>query len=175
LSTLVSLEPRLAAIYSSQVTTIARAIVLTLIVGTIVALIDQGDLRGAFELFTLAILGLVVSPLIAFAVYFGFWHAVRHTARLAQITSGTVSIRSLAGVAKVGVPSLIGFIAILTGLTIFFGSEAFTGTVLWIALALVWGLTVPHMWFVTRFDNRIRAEGRHLTRGTNQNNASLIE
>jgi hypothetical protein len=31
------------------------------------------------------------------------------------------------------------------------------------------------MWFVTRFDNRIRAEGRHLTRGTNQNNASLIE
>ena len=42
LSTLVSLEPRLAAIYSSQVTTITRAIVLTLIVGTIVALIDRG-------------------------------------------------------------------------------------------------------------------------------------
>ena len=175
LSTLVSLEPRLAAIYSSQVTTITRAIVLTLIVGTIVALIDRGDLRGAFELFTLAILGLVVSPLIAFAIYFGFWHAVRHTARLAQITSGTVSIRSLAGVTKVGVPSLIGFNAILTGLTIFFGTEAFTGTVLWIALALVWGLTVPHMWFVTRFDNRIRAERSGLTQGSHLNAVSLIK
>ena len=162
LSTVISLEPRLAAIYSSQVTTITRAIVLTLIVGTIVALIDRGDLRGAFELFTLAILGLVVSPLIAFAVYFGFWHAARHTARLALVTSGTVSIRSLARVTKVGIPSLVGFIAILTGLTIFFGSEAFTGNVLWIALALVWGLTVPHMWFVTRFDNRIRAERCHV-------------
>ena len=175
LSTVVSLEPRLAAIYSSQVTTITRAIVLTLIVGTIVALIDRGDLRGAFELLTLAILGLVVSPLIAFAVYFGFWHAARHTARLALVTSGTVSIRSLADVTKVGIPSLVGFVAILTGLRIFFGSEAFTGTVLWIALALVWGLTVPHMWFVTRFDNRIRAEQRHLNRGTSQNNASLVE
>ena len=163
LSTVVSLEPRLAAIYSSQVTTVTRAIVLTLIVGTVVALIDRGDLRGAFELFTLAILGLVVSPLIAFAVYFGFWHAARHTARLALVTSGTVSIRSLADVTKVGIPSLVGFVAILTGLRIFFGSEAFTGTVLWIALALVWGLTVPHMWFVTRFDNRIRAERSHVT------------
>ena len=175
LSTVVSLEPRLAAIYSSPVTTVTRAVVLTLIVGTIIAMIDQGDLRGAFELFTLVILGLVVSPLIAFALYFGFWHAARHTARLALVTSGTVSIRSLADVTKVGIPSLVGFVAILTGLRIFFGSEAFTGTVLWIALALVWGLTVPHMWFVTRFDNRIRAERRHLNRGTNQNNASLIE
>ena len=163
LSTVVSLEPRLAAIYSSPVTTVTRAVVLTLIVGTIIAMIDQGDLRGAFELFTLVILGLVVSPLIAFALYFGFWHAARHTARLALVTSGTVSIRSLAGVTKVGIPSLVGFIVIFTGLTIYFGPEALTGTVLWIALALVWGLTVPHMWFVTRFDNRIRAERSHLT------------
>ena len=163
LSTVVSLEPRLAAIYSSQVTTVTRAIVLTLIVGTVVALIDRGDLRGAFELFTLAILGLVLSPLIAFAIYFSVWHAARHTARLALVTSGTVSIRSLARVTKVGMPSLVGLIVILTGVTVFFGSEAFTGTVLWIALALVWGLTVPHMWFVTRFDNRIRAERSHVT------------
>jgi len=78
-------------------------------------------------------------------------------------------------VTKVGVPSLIGFIAILTGLTIFFGTESFTGTVLWIALALVWGLTVPHMWFVTRFDNRIRAERSGLTQGSHLNAVSLIK
>jgi Brp/Blh family beta-carotene 15,15'-monooxygenase len=140
------------------VTTITRGVVLTLIVVTVLALINRGDLRGAFELFTLAVLGLVVSPFIAFAVYFGFWHAARHTARLAQITSGSITLRSLAAVTKIGIPSLVGFIAVLVGLTFFWGPDALTGTVLWIGLAIVWGLTVPHMWFVSRFDNRIRTK-----------------
>jgi len=158
LSTVISLEPRLASIYSNPVTTITRGIVLTLIVIVIVALINRGNLRAAFELFTLAVLGLVVSPFIAFAVYFSFWHAARHTARLAQVSSGVITIGSLAAVTKIGIPSLVGFIAILVGLTVFWGPGALTGSVLWIGLAIVWGLTVPHMWFVSRFDNRIRAE-----------------
>ena len=159
LSTVVSLEPALASIYSSPVTTITRIVVLTLIVLTLVTLIYRRDLRGAFELFTLAVLGLVASPFIAFAVYFGFWHASRHTARLALVTTGAINLRSLAAVTKIGIPSLLGFIAILAGLTIFLGSNSMTGTVLWIGLALVWGLTVPHMWFVSRFDRRLRARG----------------
>jgi len=158
LSTVVSLEPRLAVIYSSPVTSITRGVVLTLIVFTLVALISRGALRGAFELFTLAVLGLVASPFIAFAVYFGFWHAARHTARLAQETTGAITLRSLAAVTKIGIPSLLGFIAILAGLAIFLGNDSLTGTVFWIGLAIVWGLTVPHMWFVSRFDRRLRAE-----------------
>jgi hypothetical protein len=102
-----------------------------------------------------------VSPFIAFAVYFSFWHAARHTARLAQVSSGVITIGSLAAVTKIGIPSLVGFIAILVGLTVFWGPGALTGSVLWIGLAIVWGLTVPHMWFVSRFDNRIRAERIH--------------
>lgn len=158
LSTVVSLEPRLAVIYSSSVTSITRGVVLTLIVFTLVALISRGALRGAFELFTLAVLGLVASPFIAFAVYFGFWHAARHTARLAQVTTGGITLRSLAAVTKIGIPSLLGFIAILAGLAIFLSNDSLTGTVFWIGLAIVWGLTVPHMWFVSRFDRRLRAE-----------------
>jgi Brp/Blh family beta-carotene 15,15'-monooxygenase len=159
LSTVVSLEPALASIYSSPVTTITRVVVLILIVFTLVTLIYRGALRGAFELFTLAVLGLVASPFIAFAVYFGFWHATRHTARLALVTTRAINWRSLAAVTKIGIPSLLGFIAILIGLTIFLGNGSLTGTVLWIGLALVWGLTVPHMWFVSRFDQRLRARG----------------
>jgi Brp/Blh family beta-carotene 15,15'-monooxygenase len=158
LSTVVSLEPRLAVIYSSSVTSITRGVVLTLIVFTLVALISRGALRGAFELFTLAVLGLVASPFIAFAVYFGFWHAARHTARLAQVTTGAITLRSLASVTKIGIPSLLGFIAILAGLAIFLGDDSLTGTIFWIGLAIVWGLTVPHMWLVSRFDRRLRAE-----------------
>jgi len=160
LSTVVSLEPRLASIYSSPVTTTIRGIVFVLIVIVIVALINRRDLRGAFELFTLAVLGLVVSPFIAFAVYFSFWHAARHTARLAEVSSGVITFRSLAAVTKIGIPSLVGFIAILVGLIVFWGPGALTGSVLWIGLAIVWGLTVPHMWFVSRFDNRNRTEQR---------------
>lgn len=158
LSTVVSLEPALALIYSSPVVTVTRVVVLTLIVLSLVALIYRGSLRGAFELFTLAVLGLVASPFIAFAIYFGLWHAARHTARLAQVTTGAISVRSLAAVTKIGTPSLLGFIAILAGLTIFLGNDSLTGTVLWIGLAIVWGLTVPHMWFVSRFDGRLRSE-----------------
>jgi Brp/Blh family beta-carotene 15,15'-monooxygenase len=159
LSTVVSLEPELASIYSNPVTAIIRGVVLALIVISIVALIARGALRGAFELFTLAVLGLIASPFIAFAVYFGFWHASRHTARLALVTTGAINVRSLAAVTKIGIPSLLGFIAILAGLTIFLGNNSMTGTVLWIGLAIVWGLTVPHMWFVSRFDQRLRAKG----------------
>jgi Brp/Blh family beta-carotene 15,15'-monooxygenase len=158
LSTVVSLEPALSVIYSTPVTAIIRGVVLTLIVISIVALISRGALRSAFELFTLAVLGLVVSPFIAFAVYFGLWHATRHTARLAQATTGAITLRSLASVTKIGIPSLIGFIAILAGVTIFLGDDSLSGAVLWIGLAIVWGLTVPHMWFVSRFDQRLRAE-----------------
>ena len=166
LSTVVSLEPRLAWIYSSPVTTITRGVVLILIVLTLVVLIYRGSLRGAFELFTLTVLGLVASPFIAFAVYFGFWHAARHTARLAEVTTGAVTLRSLAAVTKIGIPSLLGFIAILIGLVIFLGKDAQTGAVLWVGLAIVWGLTVPHMWFVSRFDRRIRSERSSLYPGS---------
>lgn len=158
LSTVVWLEPALSVIYSTPVTLVIRGVVLTLIVISVVALISRGFLRGAFELFTLAVLGLVVSPFIAFAVYFGFWHATRHTARLAQATTGVITLRSLASVTKIGIPSLLGFIAILAGVTIFLDMDSLSGTVLWIGLAIVWGLTVPHMWFVSRFDQRLRAE-----------------
>lgn len=160
LNTVVSLEPRLAPIYSDHVSAITRSVVLTLIVITLLVLINRNDLRGAFELAILALLGLVVSPFIAFAVYFGFWHAARHTARLAQASSGTVTVESLGRVVKIGLPSLIGFIVILIVLVTFFGTASLTGSVLWFALAIVWGLTVPHMWFVSRFDQRRRSEPR---------------
>ena len=157
MSTVVSLEPRLALLYSGPAATIVRVIVLTLIALTLVVLISRGAFRAAFELLTLTALGLIASPFIAFAVYFGLWHAARHTARLAQVTSGVITVRSVAAVTKIGIPSLIGFIALLVALTFFVGDDSLTGTVLWLGLAVVWGLTVPHMWFVSHFDRRLQA------------------
>ena len=99
-----------------------------------------------------------MTPLVAFATYFGFWHALRHTARLAQVTYGTISWRSMVLVSRGGAPSLIGFVLILV-ITISFVDPVLTAErALWLGLAIVWGLTVPHMFMVARFDARMRSE-----------------
>ena len=161
IATLTAIEPRLATVMSDQVIVGTRIAVLTLIVGCLLWLIQKGDIRGAIELFALTVLGYVASPLIAFAVYFGFWHALRHTARLAQVSEGNVSVRSLLRVSRGGIPSVIGFVAIVAILVTFFDPSLAMGPALWFGLAIIWGLTVPHMILVARFDARMRRE--HLT------------
>ena len=161
IATLTAIEPRLATVMSDQVIVGTRIAVLTLIVGCLLWLIQKGDIRGAIELFALTVLGYVASPLIAFAVYFGFWHALRHTARLAQVSEGNVSVRSLLRVSRGGIPSVIGFVAIVVILVTFFDPSLAMGPALWFGLAIIWGLTVPHMILVARFDARMRRE--HLT------------
>lgn len=156
-STLTAIEPRLATVMSDQVIVSTRAVVLTLIVGCLLWLIQRENIRGVIELFALTVLGFVASPLVAFAVYFGFWHALRHTARLAQVSEGEVSVRSLLRVSRGGIPSVIGFLAIVVILVAFFDPSLAMGPALWFGLAIVWGLTVPHMILVARFDARMRA------------------
>jgi len=157
-ATLTAIEPRLAMVMSDPVIVGTRTAVMSLIVVCLLWLIQQGEIRGAIELFTLAVLGFVASPLIAFAAYFGFWHALRHTARLAQVSQGNISVRSLLQVSRGGIPSVVGFIAIVVILVIFFDPSLAMGPALWFGLALVWGLTVPHMILVARFDSRMRSE-----------------
>ena len=157
-ATLTAIEPRLATVMSDPVIVGTRMAVLTLIVGCLLWLIQQGDIRGAIELFALTVLGYVASPLIAFAVYFGFWHALRHTARLAQVSEGNVSVRSLLRVSRGGIPSVIGFVAIVVILVTFIDPSVAMGPALWFGLAIIWGLTVPHMILVARFDARMRRE-----------------
>ena len=155
-STLTAIEPRLAAVMSEPVIVGTRITVLSLIVVMLLWLIQRGDVRGAIELFALAVLGFIASPLVAFAVYFGFWHALRHTARLAQVTYGTITIRSLLGVSKGGLPSLIGFVVVVIAVLALLDPSTTIGPALWVGLAIVWGLTVPHMILVSRFDARMR-------------------
>lgn len=157
-ATLTAIEPRLATVMTDQVIVGTRIVVLTLIVGCLLWLIQTGDIRGAIELFALTVLGYVASPLIAFAVYFGFWHALRHTARLAQVSQGGISLRSLLRVSRGGVPSVIGFVAVVLILVTFFDPTVAMGPALWFGLAIIWGLTVPHMILVARFDARMRRQ-----------------
>lgn len=155
-ATVVAIEPALATLMTPTVLLTTRIAVLVLVVVAILWRINGGDLRGAGELFGLAILGIFVSPLLAFAVYFGFWHALRHTARLAQSTTGGVNLRSVIQVSRGGIPSLVGFLIVVALLATFVEPTHAVGPMLWLGLVIIWGLTVPHMLFVARFDARMR-------------------
>lgn len=155
-STLVAIEPRLAMVMNEPVIALTRLGVLLLVIGTLLWLIHHGDVRGAIELMSLAVLGYVASPLLAFAVYFGFWHALRHTARLADVTYGRIDATSVLKVMRGGVPALVGFVVVVVALATFIDPSHAVGPMLWIGLVIVWGLTVPHMLFVARFDARMR-------------------
>lgn len=116
----------------------------------------------AIDLVLLSALSLVAPPLITFAVYFGCWHAIRHTARL--VPKLPKAMRSLENQSKVGAllaaitPGLYAVFATLAlaGILLVSGTNRETNRVpnglLWTTLLIVWALTVPHMVATSRFD-----------------------
>jgi Brp/Blh family beta-carotene 15,15'-monooxygenase len=113
--------------------------------------------REALDLTLLLLLAHLAPPLIAFAVYFGCWHAMRHTARL------TLSLpRSIEGLNQgmlrkafsraviPGLPALIGTF-VVAGVMALSGRD-FSDEFFWMALVVVWALTVPHMVVTAKLD-----------------------
>lgn len=113
--------------------------------------------REALDLTLLLLLAHLAPPLIAFAVYFGCWHAMRHTARLTlslpgcveNVTGGRLRKAFVKAVIP-GLPALIGTF-VVAGLLALSGHD-FTDDFFWMALVVVWALTVPHMMVTARLD-----------------------
>jgi beta-carotene 15,15'-dioxygenase len=121
-------------------------------------LLAKRDGARARDLAVLALLALITPPLIAFAAYFGLWHALRHTARLSQEIPAAKThadagrwVLALWRVSVPGLPALVGTMVAAVAIT-FVGGWAVTDY-LWIALVVVWALTVPHMTLTWRLDN----------------------
>jgi Brp/Blh family beta-carotene 15,15'-monooxygenase len=113
--------------------------------------------REAFDLILLLLLAHLAPPLIAFAVYFGCWHAMRHTARLTlslprsieNLTQGTLR-KAFSYAVIPGLPALIGTF-IVAGILALSGRD-FSDDFFWMALVVVWALTVPHMVVTAKLD-----------------------
>jgi Brp/Blh family beta-carotene 15,15'-monooxygenase len=113
--------------------------------------------RESLDLALLLALALIAPPLIAFALYFGCWHAMRHTARLTlsletsqrAYADGNTRSAFLKAVIP-GIPALVGTFFIAGVLAI--RGEEFTDDFLWMALVIVWALTVPHMAVTAKLD-----------------------
>ena len=133
----------------------AVAVVTTL---CLLALLQRKRYRDALDILLLAALASFAPPLVAFAVYFGCWHAMRHTARLTSFLPNSESayLRSRPGQAFAaavipGLPALAGtfiFVIVLAG----FSQQDLSDKFLWLTLVTIWALTVPHMIVTARLD-----------------------
>ena len=156
LSTLRSIQPKLALAISPSTAHNIRIIVLLIACASITFHLLEGNVRGAIELVALITLGLVAAPLLAFATYFTFWHATRHTARLALSTHGAVTKATITRVFVHGLPALLAVSSVLAWLLTRDSSLSAMHQWLWLGLAITWGLTVPHMIAVAYFDSHGR-------------------
>lgn len=140
--------------YTSEIQ-IAVAVIATL---SVMTLLSKKRYRDLFDVVLLAALASVAPPLVAFAVYFGCWHAMRHTARLSSLLPRSLaayeqgkSFGAFMSAVIPGLPALFGtliFVALLAG----FSHNNLSDNFLWLTLVTIWALTVPHMAVTAKLD-----------------------
>ena len=135
-----------------------RAIVLVLFIVAVAALIITKRFRDIIDLLLLTALAVLTPPLIAFAVYFGCWHAMRHTARLTLVLPESLSayeqgkaLKAFWSAVLPGTPALIGAFILAAGLWIYGNVDK---SFFWFVLTIVWALTVPHMIVTAKLDRK---------------------
>ena len=133
---------------------------LAIFVVALLRLLQKRRISDAIDLSLLYFLALTAPPLVAFAVYFGCWHAMRHTARLTlalprsqkAYEEGRSADAFLSAIWP-GVPALVGTF-VVAGIVIAFRGGSVSDQFLWITLVIVWALTVPHMAVTARLDRK---------------------
>jgi Brp/Blh family beta-carotene 15,15'-monooxygenase len=127
---------------------------------SLVILLISKNFNFAIDLILLGALSLTAPPLVAFATYFGFWHAGRHTARLVPklersnaLAATGKALPALRAAITPGLYAVAGTAAIAAALMLF-DRHHFGSGLLWSTLVIVWALTVPHMLSTARFDLR---------------------
>jgi Brp/Blh family beta-carotene 15,15'-monooxygenase len=159
LDVLQELNPTLIN-WAGTFTELLRNSTLVIAIFSILLLITTKNNLLAVDLVLLLALSFFAPPLVAFAVYFGFWHAIRHTARLVpKLPSARQKVSTgnpLASFFAAVVPGLYAILGIFL-LGIFFvarGTTELSNDFLWVILVIIWALTVPHMATTAKFDLR---------------------
>ena len=159
LEVLQELNPALIN-WAGTFTELLRNLSLATAAFSILLLVITRNYSLALDLVLLLALSFFAPPLVAFAVYFGLWHAIRHTARLVPKLPRAMQKVSI------GKPLAVFFTAVIPGLYaiagifllgIFFvarGTTDLSSDFLWVILVIIWALTVPHMATTAKFDLR---------------------
>jgi Brp/Blh family beta-carotene 15,15'-monooxygenase len=144
--------------WASDIAPQLKFLVALFFVTALALLVNEKRFREVIDLTVLAVLALVAPPLVAFAVYFGCWHAMRHTARLTLILPKSKKaaerndpVDSFMSAVKPGLPALFGTIVAALAIAIIDTSNI-DASYLWYLLVVVWALTVPHMLVTSKID-----------------------
>lgn len=144
---------------SVQVGSATLWVVAAVVVG--VAAARAGRPTVVVDVALIGLLGVIAPPLVAFAVWFGGWHSLRHIGRLltleprsaAQLAAGRTgdAIRTLTRLAALPTAAAVATVGVLVAVTASAGAaEPAIAEILRVLLAL----TVPHMLIVTWLDRR---------------------
>jgi Brp/Blh family beta-carotene 15,15'-monooxygenase len=157
LSALTRIHPALQDWAGRWVDTLRLVTLASAAVG-LLALLVAKKFSLCIDLILLTALALIAPPLIAFATYFGLWHALRHTARLvSKLPTADGLARAgnwkgaIRGAITPGLYAIVGTFAIATILMVR-SPGRFSSSLLWSTLVTIWALTVPHMATTARFD-----------------------
>jgi len=151
---LAALDPRLPAALPPVVRWSAVAVAAACGVAVAVADHRRGAHVAAGDLALLTVLGLSVPPVLAFGVYFGLWHSVRHSARLFALPAEpgwpvphlNRSVSLLAGAGSVAVAGV--------GVLVMAATRTPAPSVLGHLVLALLALTVPHTAVVAWLDRR---------------------
>ena len=140
--------------YTSEIQIVVAAIAAI----SLLTLLVRKRYRDALDIVLLAGLASIASPLVAFAVYFGCWHAMRHTARLTSLLPNSRAayetgkpVKAFLSAVAPGLPALAGtliFVVVLAGIS----KDNLSDSFLWLTLVTIWALTVPHMIVTAKLD-----------------------
>jgi len=159
LDVLKELNPTLIEWAGSFTELLRNSTLIIAVFSTLLLLITRGYLL-ALDLILLLALSFVAPPLVAFAVYFGLWHAIRHTARLVpklpRAMAKVSTEKPLAIFFTAVIPGLYAILGIFVIGIIFVarGTTEVSRDFLWVILVIIWALTVPHMATTAKFDLR---------------------
>ena len=154
-SALAEVNPKLINWAGSSTNIIHFLVLLTATISLLILVIKK-DMKSATDLALLSLLATLTPPLVAFAIYFGLWHALRHTARLTlNLNKSEIAfqnnqpMRAFMQAVLPGIPALIGTFIVAAILA---AANPDNSRLLWSILVVIWALTVPHMVVTAKLD-----------------------
>lgn len=150
---LAPLAPHLGDLLTARAGPSSVLVVLAVVGAAAASLVRKGRHHEAGELLLVTVLFALVTPLAAFGVYFGLWHAVRHTSRLLPLIDpdGPARRRLTRYAAAAAAPTLLATVAlavVAAGLSTSARGEPVVGA----GLAVLLALTFPHVGVVALLD-----------------------
>lgn len=140
--------------------------VLALNAGLALVALRRGRWGEAAQIALIVAVFVVVPPLAAFAVYFGGWHAIRHTGRLLTLPGpGGAALPRSAAWRRYLLHAALPTLTVVAAMGILWADHS--RPVIATALAVLVAITAPHLFSVAALDRWTAARrGRHLPAST---------